>query len=162
MSLDAERFKEVLSHFPSGVVVVTAQTGDGPVGFTCQTFGSLSLEPLAVTFAAGREGRSWPRIKLAGAVGVNVLAEGDADLARRFATRGIDKFAGVDWTSAPAGSPWLAGALARLEGRIVSTTPFGDHDLVIVEISHAEVASGRPLVYYRRSYGSLAEQESAD
>jgi 3-hydroxy-9,10-secoandrosta-1,3,5(10)-triene-9,17-dione monooxygenase reductase component len=154
--LDSATFKEVLSHFPSGVVVVTAQTPEGPAGFTCQTFGSLSLTPLLVTFAAGHDGRSWPRVRAASAVAVNVLGEDQEPLARRFATSGIDKFAGVAWTPGASGAPLLEGALAHLEGAISAIDVHGDHDLVIVEVAHARVGEGAPLVYFRRGYRRLA------
>ena len=55
---DPGRFRRVLSHFCTGIVVVTAATDDGPVGLTCQSFSALSLDPPLVLVAAAR--RPWP------------------------------------------------------------------------------------------------------
>ncbi len=156
MSLTESQFKDVVSHVASGVVVVAGLAHDGPVGFTCQTFASLSLRPTLASFAAGNTGQSWPRVRDVNIVGVSVLTDEQSDLARLFATSGVDKFAHAPWTSAPGGSPWLDGALAHFEGRIVALTTHGDHDIVVVAVEHAVAGSGRPLLYFRGQYGSLA------
>lgn len=155
-SFDVAQFKESVGLFATGVAVVTATTPDGPAGFTCQTFGSLSLEPILVSFAAGRDGRSWPRVRAVGEICVNVLGEDQEAVARVFATTGVDKFAGVTWTSAANGAPRLDGALAHLEGRVLSVSAQGDHDLVVVAVSHGQSHPGRPLIYYRGGFTCLA------
>ena len=153
MSVDSEYYREVVGHYATGVVVITAQDDEGPAGFTCQTFGSLSLDPILVSFAANVHGRSWPRIRAARAVGVNVLSADQEPLAKVFATSGVDKFAGVAWSPAPLGSPLLEGALAHLEGEILSVTTHGDHDIAVVAINFVHAHSGVPLVYYRGGFG---------
>ncbi len=153
---DPSHFKEVLGHFVTGLVIVTAATAEGPAGFTCQTFGSLSLEPPMVLFAATSSGRSWERVRQSALVAVNVLAAEQEPLARLFATSGIDKFAQVPWDAAPGGSPLLAGALAHLEGRITGITTHGDHDVCTVEVSFAHARHAHPLVYFRGGFGELA------
>lgn len=152
-SVDREHYKEVVGHYATGVVVITAQTLDGPVGFTCQTFGSVSMEPLLISFAAMSKGNSWSRVRTAKAVGINILAASQEQLARAFAASGADKFAGVEWTTAPNGSPLLHGALAHLEGSLLSVTACGDHDIAVVAIDFVHADSGVPLVYYRGGYG---------
>ncbi len=154
-SHSVDDFKDVVGHFATGVVVVSAQTLDGPAGFTCQTFGSLSLEPALISFSASSQSQSWPRVRVASTVGVNILESGQESLARVFATSGVDKFAGVSWSPAPGGAPLLDGALAHLEGRIVSVTTQGDHELVVAEIDFVVRHEGRPLVYYRGGFGVL-------
>ncbi|WP_342213207.1 flavin reductase family protein, partial [Nocardia wallacei] len=52
-------FKAVLSRFCTGVTVITALDGDRPVGFSCQSFSSLSLEPPAVCLCPARTSTSW-------------------------------------------------------------------------------------------------------
>ena len=155
-SLEIAHFKEVLGHFATGVAVVTAMTPDGPAGFTSQTFGSLSLEPMLVSFAASDSGNSWSRVYPIGLVAVSVLSDAQEDLARVFATTGIDKFEGVAWSPAPRGSPLLEGALAHLEGEILSVSSHGDHDVAVVGVDFAESHAGFPLLYYRGGFGGLA------
>lgn len=152
---DTAQFKRVLGHFVTGVVVVSARSSEGLAGFTCQTFGSLSLEPMLVSFSAKTESQSWPMVRRAETVGINILASDQESVAQAFATRGGDKFVGISWTSAPGGAPLLDGALAHLEGRVSSVTTHGDHDLVVVSVDFIEVHSGGPLVYYCGRFGRL-------
>ena len=151
-SLDVAHFKEVLGHFATGVVVICADGADGPAGFTCQTFGSLSLEPPLVSFAANRAGQSWPKVREAGAVAVNVLADDQEVVARTFATSSANKFDGIGWSPSPGGAPYLAGALAHIEGRIVDVVTYGDHDIVVASVEHCVSHPGSPLMYYRGGF----------
>lgn len=154
-SLDIARYKEVVGHYVTGVVVIGAQTGDGPVGFTCQTFGSLSLDPMLVSFAARSESWSWPRVRTVETVGISILSSEQEALARVFGTSGIDKFEDVDWSPGPSGSPLLKGALAHLEGTVVAVSTHGDHDIVVVGVEYAISHPGTPLIYYRGGFGLL-------
>jgi flavin reductase (DIM6/NTAB) family NADH-FMN oxidoreductase RutF len=151
-SLDVAHFKEVLGHFVTGVVVVAAIGPEGPAGFTCQTFGSLSLEPALVSFAANRAGRSWPKVHESGVVGISVLESNQEVVARVFATSGTNKFDGIGWAPSPAGAPYLEGALVHIEGRIVDANPYGDHDIVVVAVDHCVSHPGSPLMYYRSGF----------
>lgn len=154
-SIDVARFKEVLGHFATGVAVITAATPDGPVGFTCQTFGALSLEPTLISFSAVSASNSWPRARAVGVVGVNILSSGQEELARVFGTSGTEKFVAVPWSPGPDGSPLIDGALAHLEGRVEFVTTKGDHDIVVAAVVHAQHHQGEPLVFYRGRYGGF-------
>jgi flavin reductase (DIM6/NTAB) family NADH-FMN oxidoreductase RutF len=154
-SLDIANYKEVVGHYATGVVVISAQSVEGPVGFTCQTFGSLSLDPTLVSFAARSESWSWPRVRAAETVGVNILSSEQEALARVFGTSGVNKFDGVDWFQGPSGSPLLEGALAHLEGTVVAVSTYGDHDIVVVGVEYVTSHEGAPLIYYRGGFGFL-------
>jgi flavin reductase (DIM6/NTAB) family NADH-FMN oxidoreductase RutF len=154
-SIDVAGFKEVLGHFATGVAVVTAATPDGPVGFTCQTFGALSLEPTLISFSALSQSHSWPRAREVGVVGVNILAADQESIARVFGRSGTDKFAGIDWSPGPHGAPLIDGAIAHLEGRIEFVTTQGDHDVVVVAVEFARSHLGIPLIFHRGGFRSL-------
>ncbi len=156
MTLDVAHFKEVLGHYASGLVIVSATTPDGPAGFTCQTFGSLSLDPPLVTFAASSQGHSRGLVREEAIVGISILAVDQESLARRFATSGVDKFDGAPWEKGPEGSPLLDGALAHIEGRVAGITTHGDHDVAVVEATYVHARSGHPLIYFRGGFGELA------
>lgn len=151
--LQMEHYKEVIGHFATGVVVVTAISEEGPVGFTCQTFGSLSIDPILVSFSARTSSRTWPKIRSVGRLGLNILSKDQEALARTFATSVDDKFGGVAWTKAPNGSPFLDGSLARLQGVVQQVGSYGDHDIAVVEIDYCETNAGVPLLFYRGGYG---------
>src|SRR5580658_9526448 len=112
--VDESRFRDVLGHFATGVTVVTAVDGD-PVGFTCQAFAALSLDPPMVLLAPAKSSTSWPRIAQAGAFCVNILAADQEAVCRAFAVSGGDKFDGVAWTPGVTGSPIITGSLAYVE-----------------------------------------------
>jgi flavin reductase (DIM6/NTAB) family NADH-FMN oxidoreductase RutF len=155
-SFDNAHCKEVLGHYVTGIVIVTAMTPEGPAGFTCQTFGSLSIDSALVFFAATSTSASWQRVRQVGVVGVNILRDDQEPLARGFAVSGVDKFAGVPWIAAPNGSPFLEGSLAYLEGTIREVTNHGDHDIIVAELDFASTEPGGPLAYYRGGYRVLA------
>ncbi|MHB1251613.1 MAG: flavin reductase family protein [Acidimicrobiales bacterium] len=155
-SLEIAHFKEVVGHYVTGVVVITASSPDGPAGFTCQTFGSLSLEPILVSFAAKSSGQSWSRVQRTGVIGINILSSEQESLARVFATTGVDKFSGVGWSAGPNGAPLLDGAIAHLEGRMTYRTTQGDHDIVVAAIEYVAAHPGTPLAYYRGGFAELA------
>jgi 3-hydroxy-9,10-secoandrosta-1,3,5(10)-triene-9,17-dione monooxygenase reductase component len=154
-SIDVARFKEVLGHFATGVAVVTAATPDGPVGFTCQTFGALSLEPALVSFSAVTVSNSWPKARDIGVVGVNVLSSEQEAIARVFGRSGEDKFAEIGWSPGPSGAPFIDDALAHVEGRIEFVTSQGDHDIVVVAAEYVMSHHGAPLIFYRGGFGSF-------
>ncbi len=154
-SPDVLGYKDVVGHFATGVAVVTAATPEGPTGFTCQTFGSLSLDPMLITFSAFSAGHSWPRARDAGRIAVSVLSSDQESLARVFATSGVDKFAQIEWSPGPGGSPLLEGALAHFEGQILGVSTHGDHDQVVATVDFARAQAGRPLLYYRGDFTSL-------
>jgi 3-hydroxy-9,10-secoandrosta-1,3,5(10)-triene-9,17-dione monooxygenase reductase component len=154
--VDGRRFRDVLGHFASGVTVVTALDAD-PVGFTCQAFAALSLEPPMVLLAPAKSSTSWPRIARAGAFCVNVLARDQAALARSFSVSGADKFAGVEWRPGEAtGAPVLGGALAWAECRLEQIFDAGDHELVTGFVLALEVSDGEPLLFYRGGFGTFS------
>lgn len=152
-TLDAGRFREVLGHFVTGVTIVTAIEEGEPVGFTCQAFTSLSLDPPLVALAPGKSSTSWPRIAAAGTFCVNILADDQEALGRDFAISGGDKFTGVGWHPGANGAPVLEGALAWVECAFVRAHDAGDHELVVGRVQDVGVSRGRPLVYYRGGFG---------
>lgn len=154
-TFDEARFKDVLGHFPTGVTIVTALEEGVPVGFTCQAFTSLSLEPPMVALAPAKSSTSWPRIARAGAFCVNILASDQSDLCRAFAVSGGDKFDGVGWRKGTLGTPVLDGVLAWVECRLDTIHDAGDHELVTGSVVAMSARSGSPLLYYRAQFGTF-------
>jgi 3-hydroxy-9,10-secoandrosta-1,3,5(10)-triene-9,17-dione monooxygenase reductase component len=129
--VDPSQYRSVLSHFASGVVVITGlEAGGQPVGMTAQSFTSLSLDPPLILVCPARTSTSWPRIS-GRRFAVNVLAAGQREVSAVFAQRGGDKFAKVDWHRGPNGLPLIAGAIAQLECDLESLHPGGDHLIAV-------------------------------
>jgi flavin reductase (DIM6/NTAB) family NADH-FMN oxidoreductase RutF len=151
-----EAMREVLGHFASGVTVVTALTADGPAGFTCQSFSSLSLDPPLVAFAPARTSQTWPALRAIGRFCVNVLAEGQDAVSRNFARSGVDKFDGVRWAPSAHGSPVLDGVVAWIDGELWAEYDGGDHSIVVARVLDLGAEPDRrPLLFHRGSYGLL-------
>ncbi|MFY1599095.1 flavin reductase family protein [Micromonospora sp. WMMD737] len=150
---DARALRTVLRHQASTVTVVTAP-GAPPVGFTATSFTSVSLVPPVVSFCVNLGSSSWPTLAGARHVAVHLLAEDQRELARTFATSGIDRFATpTRWRTGPEGAPILGGVLAWLLCRVVDRVPVGDHAVVLAEpelIRHAD--GGSPLLHHQGRY----------
>ncbi|MFJ7064680.1 flavin reductase family protein [Streptomyces sp. NPDC101115] len=158
MPVDPGEFRRVLGHFASGVTIVTALDEDGPTGFACQSFASLSLDPPLIAFMVARTSTTWPRIARAGRFCVNVLGAEQGALCRAFAVSGADKFAGVTWTPAPStGSPRLPDAPAWIDCEIAAVHTGGDHLIVVGRVEALGAAdSGDPLLFHRGRFGRFA------
>lgn len=151
-----------MASFASSVTVVTAGAAAQPVGLTVSAFTSVSLDPPLVLICLDERAYSTQTVVDWGGYTVNILPEGTADLAIRFATRGVDKFAGVETLppTTPRAGPVLAEAMAILECRIVSATETGDHWILVGEVLHSEVRhQAHPLIYHARRFVGLADPE---
>jgi flavin reductase (DIM6/NTAB) family NADH-FMN oxidoreductase RutF len=158
--VEPARLREVLGYFASGVTVVTAVAEEGPIGFTCQSFSSLSLDPPLVVFAPARTSATWPRLRQLGRFCINVLAEGQDDVSQNFARSGTDKLAGVTWTPSAHGSPVLDGVVAWIDAQLWAEYDGGDHTLVAARVLDLGAEPDRrPLLYHRGTYGFLHRTE---
>ena len=152
--LDTDHLRRVLSHFCSGITVITARGSEGlPVGFTCQSFSSLSLDPALVSFSPARSSTTWPLIRSADTFAINVLGSDHDRLSHQFARSGTDKFDGVSWTPGEFGGPILDGVTAWAECRLWAEYDGGDHTIVAAEVLRLHADSDvSALLYYRGAY----------
>ncbi|MDP9887785.1 flavin reductase family protein [Pseudarthrobacter enclensis] len=150
------RLRDIFGTFASGLTVITSSTPDGPAGFTCQSFASLSLDPALVTFSPARSSTTWPALRKAGSFTVNILPSEHRHLAGQFARSGSDKFAGVSHTSSPLGNPVLDDALAWLDCELHAEYDGGDHTIVVAAVRHLDARhDGQPLLFFRGRYAAL-------
>ncbi|MFI9806452.1 flavin reductase family protein [Streptomyces sp. NPDC052301] len=159
--VEPAEFRRVLGSFASGVTVITAPGAEGeqgPAGFACQSFASLSLEPPLVCFMVGRLSTTWPRIARAGVFCVNVLSAEQGELCRGFAVSGADKFAGVAYDAAPvSGSPRLADATAWIDCTVHAVHTGGDHLIVVGRVTALGTdGPGDPLLFHRGRFGRIS------
>jgi flavin reductase (DIM6/NTAB) family NADH-FMN oxidoreductase RutF/DNA-binding IclR family transcriptional regulator len=157
--LDAAHFRRVLGHFPTGVAVITAVGDDGrPVGMAVGSFTSVSLDPPLVAFLPDRSSTTFPAIRAAGRFAVNFLTAEQEWICRAFASRGGDKFAGVDWAPAPVtGSPVVSGGLAWIDCTLETLHEAGDHFIVVGRVEALDAATDSlPLLFFQGGYGRFA------
>jgi 3-hydroxy-9,10-secoandrosta-1,3,5(10)-triene-9,17-dione monooxygenase reductase component len=149
-------FREALGRFASGVVIVTGLDGDEPVGLTCQSFFSVSLEPPLIAIAVGKSSASWPRIVRGGAFCVNILSHHQEDVCRAFAMSGTQKFDATSWHPGPLGLPRLDGTLAWIDCQVDKVVEAGDHEIILGEVQHLTAEEGSPLLFFRGQFDRLA------
>jgi len=147
--IDARKMREVLGHFCSGVTIVSAVLDGEPVGLTCQSFFSVSLDPPLVAFSPSRTSTSYPSIRRAGAFCINVLAEEQNDLCHGFGRTGPTKWQGVSWRPGATGSPIIDGVQAWIECRFEAEHEAGDHFLTIGRVVDLQEYDARPLLFYK-------------
>ena len=154
-AIDDRRFREVLGHFPTGVALVTAVSGDGePVGMVVGSFTSVSLDPPLVAYFPTTASRTFARLRESDIFCINVLSADQEGLCRRFASQSDDKWSGVGWQASPGGAPILEGAVAWIECTRESITEAGDHYLVMGRVADLDVLNPvPPLLFFQGGYG---------
>ena len=154
---DPSHFRNVLSHFCSGITILACHDGSRPVGLTCQSFFSVSLDPPLVAFAVGRASVSYPVIRSTGSLVINVLASDHHEISNAFAKTGVDKWRGISWSPGPIhGHPVIGGVVASLECEIDNEIECGDHFLVVSRVLSLQANPGlQPLLYFQGSYHRL-------
>ncbi|WP_411384238.1 flavin reductase family protein [Pseudomonas sp. L7] len=158
-AIEPLRFREALGHYASGITVVTSFIDDEPIGFTCQSFYSVSMSPPLVSFSVMSNSASYPKIRQAGRFAVNILSDEQVGISNQFARRGTDKWHGVEWQSSPLGNPLIAGSLHWLDCEIHAEHAAGDHLIVIGEVKALtlqEAGATQPLLYFKGQYCNLA------
>ena len=153
----AKAIRAVLGHFCTGVAVITGHDGARPFGFTCQSVTSVSLDPPYVSFCPALTSTSWPAIRAAGAVCINILAADQLEVCRKFAASGTDKFAGVHWHHGANRAPAFDESLATIEAEPEFEHAAGDHTIVVARVTglHAH-HDRRPLLFYRGGFGGFS------
>jgi len=158
--IDAQRFRDVMSSFPSGVVVLTAFGDDGlPRGLTVNAFCAVSLEPPLALACIDKTSNTLPAVKRTGGFTANILAAGREQLARRMATKLSDKFGALKWRrpESDGGGPILEeDAAAYAVCSLRETIDAGDHWILIGLVTEGAHLEGvTPMIYSRRLYDAL-------
>lgn len=153
-SFTAQHFRGALGMFATGVTIVTARTATGePVGLTANSFNSVSLAPPLVLWSLARKAGSMPAFARGSHYAINILAASQRRLAERFASKTIDRFAGVAWTPGASGAPLLDGAAAVFECFNRSQYEEGDHVIFVGEVERCSVTPGAtPLIFHGGRY----------
>lgn len=158
---EATHYRHVLSHFATGVTVITSSYRGQPVGFTVNSFCSVSLEPMLISFCASNSSGTWPLIKAAGSFCVNILSENQREVCATFTRKGAaDRFLQTSYRLSASGLPVINGILAWIECSIETVLPAGDHVIVLGQVHNLErVTDGNPLVWSKGKFGTFIEKE---
>lgn len=155
MPIDEAAFKLAMSHFASGVTVVTTEHEGRQFGMTVASFASLSLHPPLVLICIEKTVKTHDAIAAARKFGISILSADQAEISSRFASRSDDKFAGVDLRRGALGVPLINGALTTMECSLHDHLPGGDHSIFVGEVAAVETREGVPLLYFRSGYREM-------
>jgi flavin reductase (DIM6/NTAB) family NADH-FMN oxidoreductase RutF len=149
-SFTLDEFREALGMFATGVTIVTARAANGRlVGLTANSFNSVSLDPPLVLWSLARSAASMAALSTGSHYAINILAADQKDLAERFATKDVDRWADVAFTEGLGGAPVLAGAAASFECFNRSRYDEGDHVIFVGEVERCEHRAGAsPLLFH--------------
>lgn len=161
IAVDDARFREVLGHYPTGVVVVSACDESGPTGMTIGSFSSVSLDPPLIAYLPMRTSRVFERLRNAGTFCVNILAGDQEALCRHFAS-GPRDFGAISWTRSAGGAPILADTVGWIECTTHAVHDAGDHYLVLGEVRDLAVTRPvPPLLFFQGGYGRFTPRSLA-
>ncbi|HXY44267.1 MAG TPA: flavin reductase family protein [Acidimicrobiales bacterium] len=155
--MDSLIFREAMSRFPSGVTIVTTVDDDGRWwGFTASSFCSASERPPLVLCCLATSAQCHAALATAASWTVQMIHHEQRHLARRFAEKRDDKFAGSGFVPGPGGAPVLPDSPVVLECRAHSHHDAGDHTILVGEVVNVQLGEREPLVYFRRAFHSIA------
>jgi 4-hydroxyphenylacetate 3-hydroxylase, reductase component len=156
MGVDSTRFRAAMAQFATGVTIVTTRDEAGHrFGLTVNAFASVSLEPPLVLVCIDNRSDAHRGFHASGVFGISVLAEGQEEWSRRFATPGPEKWTGATFETGAAGVALIPGALAHVECRVAAAHPAGDHTIYVGQVASLTATPGRPLLYHGSAYGRV-------
>src|SRR5215217_3884981 len=151
-----DQLRRAMSSLPTGVTIVTSSGSGGPAGATANAVTSLSLEPPMMLACLDRGSRTLTSVRAQGRFGINALAAGQEDMARRFAGKEgePEKWQGVEWSESDE-LPRLPGALMWVACELRDLIDGGDHLILTGNVLAAEAREGQPLLFHRGAYRDL-------
>lgn len=153
---DSRAFRDALGHYASGITIIGGLVDGAPVGFACQSFYSVSLEPPLVSFCVMKTSSSWPKIRPLKHFSINLLSSEQLEISNSFARSSGDRWANVTWSESPHGDPVIDGALLTLDCSMYAEHEAGDHWIVICNVNNIglppDSKARSPLLYYKGSY----------
>lgn len=159
MAIDGRELRNAMGLFATGVTVITTKDATGkPFGLTANAFSSLSLDPPMLLICVDKGVDCYNCFEESKVFAVNFLSAAQEELSTRFATKGIEKFAGLSYSLGELGVALLEGALAHFECTVAHAHEGGDHTIYVGEIQRLVTAPGDPLLFYQGKYRSLAPQ----
>ncbi len=150
---DSGAYRRALAQFATGIAVVTTRAADdAPVGITINSFSSVSLEPPLVLWSVAQRASAFATFSTAERFMINVLAADQLEIAKRFATSGIDRFGPTPWTATTHGLPRLTGCIAWFECKLRAAHPEGDHVILVGGVESFDMTAGLPLIFHAGRY----------
>lgn len=155
--VDPHVFREVMGHYPTGVVVVTGRDSEDDIlAMVVGTFNSVSLDPPLVSFMPMMTSRTFAKMRECSSLCINILGGEQEDIVLTIAQRWENKLDGIDWFPSPSGDPVLSESIAWIDTTIWNIVEAGDHWIVLCRVNDMAVANPvSPLIFFQGGYGSF-------
>ena len=150
---DSRDLRLALGSFPTGVTVVTSKDkDDNPIGFTANSFTSVSLSPQLILICIDKASFNIQSFSVGKHFAVSVLSESQHHISTTFASPDSDRFKNIQWEVKITGSPIISNSVAWFDCDKDQFIDAGDHFIVIGKVRGFDSNSQRPLVYLRGNY----------
>jgi flavin reductase (DIM6/NTAB) family NADH-FMN oxidoreductase RutF len=161
MNKDRTRnLRQALGSFPTGVTVVSClDKNKNPLGFTANSFTSVSLDPKLISICIDKESFNIDSFSITKHFAVSVLSENQQSISTIFATPHEDRFKNIDWSTEETGSPIISGAVAWFDCNTQQVVDAGDHLILIGNIIAFDSTPKTPLMYLRGNYVNLGLEQ---
>lgn len=156
-TFDSHGFRRTLGFFATGVTVITARsTNAQPIGMTCNSFASLSLEPPLVQWSLAKSSRNYASLCAATHFAIHVLDASQQALCRQFAAKEGSRFENVEVEVGLHELPLLTRYHARFECEAYARHEAGDHTIIVGRVLRLCEQQGEPLIFYRGVLAGIA------
>lgn len=150
--------RDAFGSFMTGVTVVTTCKEDGtPLGFTANSFASVSLDPALLLVSIAKTSSNYHNFADAAHFAINILAEEQKDVSNTFARPSDDRFANLAWTTSPCKNPLIDQVSAWFDCTTHQIVDAGDHAILIGKVENFASAGFAGLGYYRGGYFTPAK-----
>jgi 4-nitrophenol 2-monooxygenase / 4-nitrocatechol 4-monooxygenase, reductase component len=150
---DRERMRSVMSHFASGVTIITTRHAGIDYALTASAVSALSLDPPMLLICVNKTSTTREAIAQSQVFAVNILRENQSEVARQFARSDPQKFSAMRVWYGALGVPLLEDMLATIECRVTAEVTGGTHSVFLAEVHAAQATEGMPLIYFRGRMG---------
>ncbi|WP_261541806.1 flavin reductase [Burkholderia multivorans] len=157
-TINTRELRDAFGAFMTGVTIVTTARDDGqPLGFTANSFSSVSLDPALLLVSIAKTSSNFQTFSTAGHFAINILAEGQTELSNRFARPSEDRFANVGWHLSAHRNPLIDDVSAWFDCTTHEVIDAGDHAIIIGKVEAFHSAGYAGLGYYRGGYFTPAK-----
>ncbi|ABX19777.1 flavin reductase [Burkholderia multivorans] len=157
-TINTRELRDAFGAFMTGVTIVTTARDDGqPLGFTANSFSSVSLDPALLLVSIAKTSSNFQTFSTAGHFAINILAEGQTELSNRFARPSENRFANVGWHLSAHRNPLIDDVSAWFDCTTHEVIDAGDHAIIIGKVEAFHSAGYAGLGYYRGGYFTPAK-----
>ena len=150
--MEKSLLRQCFGNFLTGITVVTTHHQDTPIGFTANSFSSVSLDPPLLLVCIDNGSDNFNAFTQAKTFGINILADDQADMSNRFSSMMENRFDGVSWHLSEHGNPELEGISAFFDCSLETTHVAGDHTILIGRVQDCYTTDKKGIGYYQGRY----------